>query len=141
MKLLKLSEKLLFLFILGGLIYLIIELLFRCNTHWTMFILGGSCFVAIGGINELIPKATPLPVQMLTGGFIITALEYITGLIVNIWLKWNIWDYSDIPFNLHGQICLRFSIMWIFISAVGIIADDYLRYFLFKEEKPHYKFY
>ena len=47
-------------------------------------------------------------------------------------------DYSDLPLNILGQICIPFSIIWFFISGIGIVMDDYIRYIFFKEEKPKY---
>lgn len=135
---LKILLKLLILFVIGGTIYVIIELLYRGYSHWTMFILGGLCFVAIGLLNERLSWKTPLISQSLMGGGIITILEYITGMIVNVGLGWNIWDYNNLLFNIHGQVCLLFTGVWILIAAVAIIVDDYLRYWIFKEEKPHY---
>ena len=73
------------------------------------------------------------------GAVVVTVLEFITGLVVNVWLGLNVWDYSDMPLNILGQICLPFSIAWIALSAIAIVLDDYLRYWLFKEEKPRYK--
>ena len=130
--------KILILFIIGGGIYIGIELLYRGYTHWTMFILGGLCFVVIGLLNEKLCWETPLITQSLIGTAIITFLEYITGYIVNIKLGWNIWDYSNMLFNINGQVCLIFSFVWFFIAAVAIVIDDYLRYWIFGEEKPHY---
>ena len=46
--------KYLFLFASGGLLYSLLEMLYRGWTHWTMFILGGLCFTALGLINEVI---------------------------------------------------------------------------------------
>ena len=136
---LKLLGKYTILFIIGGIVYNLIEIIWRGYSHWTMFILGGLCFVFLGLINEFIPWDMPLCIQMLIGTIIITILEYITGYIVNIKLGMNVWDYSLLPFNLNGQICLLFSILWYFISAIGIILDDIIRWKLFKEEKPTYK--
>lgn len=123
---------------IGGLIYIGIELLWRGYSHWTMFILGGICFLKLGRINEVIPWDMPLWQQALIGTAIITGLEFLTGCIVNLWLGWNVWDYSNVPFNILGQICLSYTVLWIPISLVGIILDDYLRHWMFKEEKPHY---
>lgn len=130
-----------FLFLFGGIIYTGIELLYRGYSHWTMFILGGLCFVALGLINELIPWDMPLCLQMFIGGAVITILEYITGYIVNIKLGWDIWDYSDMPYNINGQVCLPFFFVWIGISLIGIIVDDYIRYYFFKESKPKYSIF
>ena len=121
---------------LGGVVYVIIELMWRGYSHWSMFLLGGICFVALGLINEVIPWEMPLTTQMFVGCVIITALEFITGCIVNLWLGWDVWDYSDLPYNLLGQISVMSSVGWYFLSAVGIVFDDWLRYIFFGEEKP-----
>lgn len=125
--------------IIGGLIYILIELIWRGHTHISMFILGGVCFVLIGLINELFSWELGLVWQSVIGAVIVTVLEFITGLIVNIWLGLGVWDYSNIPFNLFGQICLPFAFAWVALSAIAIVLDDYLRYWIFGEEKPHYK--
>lgn len=134
----KILGKYLFLFGIGGFIYALIEIMFRGHTHWTMMILGGICFIAIGLINEFLSWDIPLIAQGIIGSVAITSLEFITGCIVNLKLGWNVWDYSDVLFNVKGQICLPFSVLWVFISVAAIILDDYLRYWIFHEEKPHY---
>lgn len=132
--------KYLFLFVTGGLLYNLLKLFYRGWTHGTMFVLGGICFVCLGLINEVIPWDMLLWQQVAIGACIITALEFITGCIVNLWLGWGIWDYSGIPGNLLGQICPQFFALWLPVSLVGIVLDDGLRYWLFQEERPHYKF-
>ena len=128
-----------FLFFVGATIYVVIEKLYRGYSHWTMFLLGGICFIALGLINEVLPWDMPLLLQMFIGGMIITVLEFITGCVVNLWLGWNVWDYSELPFNLWGQISLFSSIVWVGLSLVGIVLDDYIRWKWFGEEKPIYK--
>ena len=120
MKRLKICLKLLVLAVIGGAIYVGIEMLWRGHSHPSMFILGGLCFVSIGGT-------------------LVTCLEFITGVIVNIWLKLGVWDYSGLPLNILGQVCLPFYFAWVGLSVVAIVFDDYLRYWFFGEEKPHYK--
>ena len=123
----------------GGCLYVVLELLWRGRSHWTMFILGGVCFVLIGAINEVIPWEMPLVLQGVIGSAcIVTPLEFVTGCIVNLWLGWNVWDYSNIPFNVMGQICLLFSALWVVVSAAAVVLDDWLRYWLFQEPRPHY---
>ena len=134
---LKISLKYLFLGCIGGSIYCILELMWRSWTHWTMFILGGICFIALGLINEIITWDMPLTIQMLIGCIIITTLEFITGCIVNLWLGWNVWNYTTLDFL--GQISIGSSILWFFLSGFGIVLDDYIRYFFFGEKKPKYK--
>ena len=131
--------KQIFLYIIGGLIYLLIEILFRGHTHWTMFIIGGLCFTLIGLLNECPNLRLSLISQGVLGSIIITTLEFISGIIINIILKWNVWDYSNQPLNLLGQICLPFSLAWIFLAIIAVFVDDILRYIIFKEEIPKYK--
>ena len=134
----KLLCKYFFLFIVGGSLYSLIEISFRGHTHWTMFIVGGVCFILLGLINEVIPWELSFIGQMLMGGALITGVEFITGVIVNLILGWDIWDYSNMQFNILGQVCLPFSITWCLISGVGIVLDDYIRYKIFGEDKPEY---
>lgn len=135
----RLLSKYLVLFGTGGLLYILIELLWRGRSHWTMFLLGGFCFVCLGLINEVILWEMPLWQQALIGAGIITVLEFCTGCIVNLWLGWEIWDYSNLPGNILGQICPQYFLLWLLVSPVGIIMDDWLRYRWFGEEWPHYK--
>lgn len=139
MKLSKKFAEYAFLMYLGGTTYMSIEVCWRGYSHWSMGILGAMCFVLLGLINEILPWETPIELQALIGSVIITVLEFITGCIINLWLGWHVWDYSNIPFNLLGQICLPFCLLWLVISTAAIIIDDYCRYYIFKEEKPHYK--
>lgn len=132
------SRKEMILGTVGGLLYVGIELLWRGHSHWTMFVLGGMCFVLLGIINEVIPWCMPLWQQILIGTMIITWLEFVAGCIVNLWLGWNVWDYSNVPLNIMGQICVPYMLLWMPISLAGILLDDYLRFWLFDEEKPHY---
>lgn len=131
----------LILFIFGGLIYFNIEIIVRGFSHWSMFIVGGLCFVIIGLLNEIYSWNLLFQWQCLIGSGVITTLEFISGLIINKLLHWNVWDYSDRPFNLMGEICLHHSVLyWIPLSAIAIVVDDFIRYAFFHEEFPHYKF-
>lgn len=125
------------LLLVGGTAYYVIEVLARGFSHWTMFLVGGICFILIGLINEITPKIALLK-QMGISAIIITLIEFISGCILNIWLGLNIWDYTDEPFNLLGQINLKHSLYWFLLSSVGIIIDDYIRYLLFGDDKPKY---
>ena len=61
---------------LGGILYMGIELLWRGHTHWTMGVLGGVCFAAIGLLNEG-SRPPPVLVQMLVSAMLVTALELV----------------------------------------------------------------
>lgn len=130
--------KLLLLFTVGGGLYAAIEVLWRGYTHWTMAILGGVCFVICGMVNEILTWNTPLWIQALICCLAITVAELVAGLILNIWLGLGIWDYSGLPYNLAGQICLGYSCLWYLLSIPAIVLDDWLRYWFFQEERPRY---
>ena len=140
-KILKNILKHLILFCNGGLLYLLVELLYREHTHWTMFIVGGLAYIGCGLVNEIFDWDTPLVVQMLYCSIIITVIEFIAGYIINIKLGMNVWDYSNLPFNIMGQICLPFMGLWYLLSFLAILDDDYMRYKFFGEEKPRYKLF
>lgn len=129
----------LILFYIGGFSYYIIEILWRGYSHFSMTIVGGICFLLIGSINEVFDWDMPIIHQMFYSSLMITIVEFFAGLLLNVILNLNIWDYSNMKFNLMGQICLLYSFLWFFLSAAAIVLDDYLRYWLFDEEKPHYQ--
>ena len=131
----------LILFLIGGFIYVSIELIGRGFSHVSMFIVGGACFLIIGLLNEFYPWEFLFEAQIGIGTFVITCLEFISGYIVNIKLGLNIWDYSEFPLNLYGQICLHHSLFfWVPLSAVAIVLDDLLRFVIWKEQFPKYYF-
>ena len=137
--------------VIGGRLYTWIEILWRGYSHWAMFLLGGLCFVIMGLLNEYkIPWHWCLLRQSIVSACIITAFEFCVGCIVNIGLGWNVWDYSGLPYNLMGQICLYYFLLWIPLSAAGIILDDWLRYWFYlllrdwrpwmePRQRPHYR--
>ena len=131
-------------FVLGAIpatVYVCIELLYRGYSDISMWVLSFFLCLLIGELNEYIPWDTPLTLQMFLGAIIVTVGELVAGLILNVWLGLNIWDYSNVPLNFMGQICAPFSVIWYFLSAVAIVVDDYLRYWLFDEEKPRYRLF
>lgn len=134
-------EKNAVLLIIGGAVYFFIEIAYRGYSHWTMALIGGVMFLLIGGINEFYTWDMPLTLQGLIGALAITEVELVAGIILNCWLGLGIWDYTDVPLNFMGQICLPFSVAWFFLAIAAVILDDYLRWKFFKEEKPHYSLF
>ena len=112
-KALSLCLKYLSLFTVMGSIYYLIEIIWRGYSHVSMFILAGVCGICIGLINEILSMDTPIWLQAIIGSCIVTTGEFISGCILNLWLGLGIWDYSNMPFNLLGQICLPFSLLWV----------------------------
>lgn len=104
-----------------------------------MIIVGGLCFVLIGSINEFTKNEIPLILQMLLSVFIVDVVELISGIVINKVLLLNVWDYSNLKYNFLGQISLRSSIAWFFLSLLAIFVDDFLRNKIFKERKHNYR--
>lgn len=115
------------IFIAGAIIYMGLEMLWRGYTHWTMGVVAGIATILIGLINEIVPKDTPLLVQAPIASLIITELEYISGEILNVCLGLNIWDYSQMPLNVDGQVCLPASLLWMVVGLIAVVLDDFIR--------------
>ncbi len=107
------------IFLIGSAGYTALEVLWRGFTHWTMAVTGGFCFLIIYLLNDIFVSQS-LFFKCLVGASIITAAELIVGVTVNIILKWNVWDYSEIPFNFIGQICIRYCLLW-FLLCVPLV--------------------
>ena len=100
-------------FLLGGAGYVLIELLWRGRSHFSMFIAGGF--------------ALPLPVKCIAGALVITAIEFIAGYIVNLRMGLNVWDYSGRPYNLYKQICPGFALLWALLSLPIALLCDHIK--------------
>ncbi len=74
-------------------------------------------------------KQWPLPVIIVTYGILLTVIEYIAGFILEKTFKLKLWDYSQNKFNIHGRICLLFSLFW---TALAIIFVMFIHPFILK---------
>ena len=119
---------------LGGCAYGLVEVLYRGHTHWTMLLLGGLCFWLMGLLGGLLAEV-PCWLAAAPCACLITALEFLTGCVVNLGLGWNVWDYSAQPLNLLGQICLSFLGLWYVLSVPAIPLAKYLRNQLHRTQK------
>lgn len=117
-----------------GMFYFTAEGFWRGWTNISMLFVGGICAVLIGLLNES-TRHNKLKIwqQSILGTLIIVAIEFISGLILNVWLKLNIWDYSKHYGNIMGQVCLTYTILWFVITPAVIWLDDWLRYKIFGE--------
>lgn len=102
-------------FAAGAAGYPMIELLWRGHSHWTMSCTGGICLTGIRRICQRMRASSLLSCCAACGGLITTA-ELAVGLVVNRVLRWNVWDYSRMPLNLWGQVCLAYSLLWVLLS-------------------------
>lgn len=102
------------LFGLGGLGYVVLELLYRGRSHYSMFLAGGLCFLLLGKLEG---SRMPLWLRPLVGAGLITLVELAVGLVFN--RDHRVWDYRAVPLNFRGQICLRYSLLWVPVAAFG----------------------
>ena len=103
-----------FVFLTGCFIYSLMEISARGFTHWTMTLTGGIILTILYEMFTGL-RSDPFWQKCILGSLIITSVEFTVGVIVNIILGWNVWNYSDMPFNILGQICLPFTVLWFFL--------------------------
>ena len=115
-------HKALILSLMGGDLYCMVELIWRGHTHWSMFLLAAMLSLPLDLANEHMAWE-----------------ELGAGLILNVWLKLDIWDYSRLPGNLWGQVCLKYALLWVVLAGTAIVLFDWMRHWLFQEERPHYR--
>lgn len=111
------------LFCTGGALYNLIEIVWRGYTHWSMFLVGGACFHIMGRIQNS-SKIKRVFSRCALCSAAVTVVEFVSGCIVNLALHLNVWDYSGIPLNLHGQVCLLYTVLW---GALSLVAKPVYR--------------
>ncbi|MBU3113125.1 putative ABC transporter permease [Clostridium lacusfryxellense] len=84
------------------------------------FLNGPFCPIYGAGILSIIILLKPIEynyIFLFLGSIFLTSIiEYLTGYVLETAFNSTWWDYSDEPYNLHGRICLSFSIIWGFVS-------------------------
>ena len=117
------------LFLIGAVGYGAIEMIWRGFTHWSMMIAGGLCFIIFSLVAERFKKKHIL-IKAAICALGVTAVELIFGVIFNLVLKMNVWDYSSMPLNILGQVCPLFTLLWggiaiAFLPLADIINKEY----------------
>lgn len=130
----------LILWLTGGIVYFYMEIAFRGYSHYSMLICGGICFLVVGSAGRRILENSRSALWavieiMVSGMMIITSIELFTGVIVNMIFHWNVWDYSEQKYNVMGQICLSYSLLWSVLSLLCVYLDNIIRKYIF-DEKP-----
>ena len=134
--------KILSIWFIFGMCYFTLEGIYRIPkggfANLIMLFIGGLCGVLIGSINQF-PKFNNMAVwkQAAIGTVLTLIVEYASGYVLNIKLGLNIWNYSDMYFNIKGQICLEFALIWFLLMPIAIWLEDYIR-FKFWEEGYEY---
>ena len=125
-------------FVLYSFIGLILETIFGLLVEGVVesrknFLYGPfSCIYGVGGVLMLLTlsRFSKNRYTVFLGGAVVgTVLEYCISLFGELiyGVKW--WDYSNLPFNINGRVCLIFSLMW------GLLGVYFVSYFQPKVDK------
>ncbi|MGI6256272.1 MAG: putative ABC transporter permease [Acutalibacter sp.] len=80
--------------------------------------------LGVVGLDFLLrPFAGSLAVLLVGSMLVGSALEYVAGFLLEKLFHQKWWDYSNNPHNLHGYICLKFSVLW---GVAGALVVRYL---------------
>lgn len=99
------------------------------------FLNGPFCPIYGFGVLVVIILLDPIKENLLIlflGSFVLTSMiEFVTGFILKKVFNNSWWDYSDMPFNFCGYICLKFSIIWgLACVAIMQIIHPAITYFV-----------
>lgn len=76
------------------------------------------------------------PLLLFLGSALLTtALEFVTGFVLERFFHDKWWDYSDMPFNIRGYVCLKFTILW-GLAASFIIGAIHRFIYMLIEKTP-----
>lgn len=136
-------NKSILLFLVGYCTYISIEVTYRNISYPIMGICGGLAILLLDKINDNISWNIDLCLQGLCGSALITFFELIIGEIaLHTSLLPIMWDYSNVPLNFDGVICLPFSIVWFFLSVLAIFLADAINYYVLDEPQvPYYNLF
>lgn len=129
----------------GGTMYFLLEVCYKTFSgrpeaiSWTMLVLAIFLCVPVERCGAELSWRTPLWLQALGCAAAVTAAELGAGLILNVWLGLGVWDYSHLPFNLWGQICPAYFLLWWVLCLLFIPVFDWLRFVVAGGERPHYR--
>jgi hypothetical protein len=140
------------LFLGLGTLYLLVEILWTSITAiftkgsfalighsslW-MIMVGGIMGLVLGSFNQFSWVKLNMFWQSIIGMVMIFIIEFFSGYLLNIVLKFNIWDYSNLWFNIEGQITFLFTPLWFLICPLAFWADDWFRSIFFGDDEPAY---
>lgn len=100
------------IFLAGSCAYPTLEVAWRGHTHYSMALAGGVCLWLIDRVCCGALEHQSLFLRCLTGAGLITGVELAAGLVVNRVFQMGVWDYSNLPLNIMGQVCLPYSALW-----------------------------
>lgn len=120
---------------IGAGAYGLLEVLYKGDTHPSMLVAGGICFLAMERIAHRLPRI-PFWGKCLMSGVAVTGVEFVFGCVFNLAFKMNVWDYSHLPLNIAGQICPLFTLLWSGLAVVGLPLSCMLYTYLVNGRLP-----
>ena len=128
----------------GGTAYFLLEVAWKTfrgepeRISWTMLVLAVALCVPVERAGAELPWECPLWLQSAACAALVTVAELLAGLVLNVWLRLGIWDYSELPGNLWGQVCPQFFLVWWVLCAAFIPVFDWMRYAVMGGQRPKY---
>lgn len=77
-------------------------------------------------------QALSLPIFLLLALIIPSAVEYVSGWLLKSIFHKQWWDYTNMPYQLQGHICLRFSLYWWLLCSACIYVIQPLMLLLYR---------
>ena len=72
-----------------------------------------------------LPELRSAPIFLFIGGALLaTALELVTGVLLERIFRQKWWDYSNVPWNFNGHICLKYSLVWGVLSLLCLFVGN-----------------
>lgn len=124
----------------SGYIYVTIEILYRGFSDVSMMYVASICVLPMIFLNNWYSFEMDFILQCLICAIFATVVEFCTGyFLINRELQ--VWDYSNLPGNICGQICPQFFLVWILMSAWVIPLMDWIDYHVFLGDRPYYRIF
>lgn len=88
-------------------------------------------FAAVTILLTTIRLRENICVVYLVGALTATLFELVTGTVMEKLFKVKYWDYSNLPLNYHGHICLFVSLFWglfsvLLVAVVHVPVENFL---------------
>lgn len=122
--------KLALIFVIGSFVGVVIELLWCLITNGYLESRSGLVYGPFNMLYGVGAVALTLSLYQFRnhsrwisffGGFIIgSIIEYLCSFFQELLFNSRSWDYSDMPFNINGRICLLYSIFWGILGVLWI---------------------
>lgn len=106
-------------FTIGFSVYPVIEILYKGHTHISMAFAGGICMILIF-MTDCAMESCSMISKAVASALAVTVTEFVFGVVLNVFLSMGVWDYSDMPANIMGQVCVRYFFVWLLLSFAAL---------------------